>query len=65
KATMPQPTLFIDADACPVTKEALAVARRHHVPVVIAGNTTQNLFLIELFPVWVRFATCPGTECLV
>ncbi|MCH4184967.1 MAG: DUF188 domain-containing protein [Eggerthellaceae bacterium] len=40
---MPQPTLFIDADACPVTKEALAVARRHHVPVVIAGNTTQNL----------------------
>lgn len=36
-------TLYIDADACPVTREALAVARRKHVPVVIAGNTTQNL----------------------
>lgn len=36
-------TLFIDADACPVTGEALAVARRAGVPVVIAGNTTQNL----------------------
>lgn len=36
-------TLFIDADACPVTRDALAVARRRHVPVVIAGNSTQNL----------------------
>lgn len=36
-------TLYIDADACPVTSEALAVARRAGVPVVIAGNTTQNL----------------------
>ena len=36
-------TLFIDADACPVTGEALAVARRARVPVVIAGNTAQNL----------------------
>lgn len=36
-------TLFIDADACPVTADALAVARRAKVPVVIAGNTTQNL----------------------
>ena len=36
-------TLFIDADACPVTREALACARTARVPVVIAGNTTQNL----------------------
>ena len=36
-------TLYIDADACPVTAEALAVARRAGVPVVIAGNSTQNL----------------------
>ena len=35
--------LFIDADACPVTADALAVARRAGIPVVIAGNTTQNL----------------------
>ena len=31
-------TLYIDADACPVTSEALAVARRAGVPVVIAGG---------------------------
>lgn len=37
------PTLFIDADACPVTKEALACARAARMPCVIAGNTTQNL----------------------
>jgi len=36
-------TLFIDADACPVTREALAVARAEKVPCVIAGNSTQNL----------------------
>jgi len=36
-------TLYIDADACPVTREALMVARKRHIPVVIAGNTTQNL----------------------
>lgn len=36
-------TLFIDADACPVTREALVCARRARVPVVIVGNTTQNL----------------------
>ncbi len=36
-------TLYIDADACPVTREALACARQARVPVVIVGNTTQNL----------------------
>ncbi len=36
-------TLYIDADACPVTREALACARRARVPVAIVGNTTQNL----------------------
>lgn len=36
-------TLFIDADACPVTREAIDVARRVGWAVVIAGNTTQNL----------------------
>ena len=40
---MGTPTLFIDADACPVTKEALACARRAKVPVVIAGDTGHNL----------------------
>lgn len=37
------PMLHIDADACPVTADALAVARRVGVPVTIAGNSTQNL----------------------
>lgn len=36
-------TLYIDADACPVTREALACARRARTPVVVVGNTTQNL----------------------
>ena len=35
--------LFIDADACPVTSVALACARDTCTPVVIVGNTTQNL----------------------
>lgn len=37
------PTLFIDADACPVTREALSCARAARIPVVIVGNSTQNL----------------------
>ena len=36
-------TIYLDADACPVTAEALAVARACQVPAVIAGNSTQNL----------------------
>ena len=35
--------LFIDADACPVTREALEIARKAKVPVTIVGNSTQNL----------------------
>lgn len=35
-------TLYIDADACPVTREAIAIARERGVPVVLVGNSTQN-----------------------
>lgn len=35
-------TLFIDADACPVTREAITVARAHGMSVVLVGNGTQN-----------------------
>lgn len=35
--------LYIDADACPVTREALAAARAQGLPCIIAGNSTQNL----------------------
>lgn len=38
-----RPAIIVDADACPVTAEALAVARKHGLPALIAGNSTQNL----------------------
>lgn len=37
------PTLFIDADACPVTREAIAAARKANVPCVVAGDSGHNL----------------------
>jgi uncharacterized protein len=36
-------TIFVDADACPVTRDTLAVARTHSVPVVLVANESQNL----------------------
>jgi uncharacterized protein YaiI (UPF0178 family) len=36
-------TLFVDADACPVTREAISIARHHHATVVLVANETQNL----------------------
>jgi uncharacterized protein YaiI (UPF0178 family) len=36
-------TLFIDADACPVTREAISVARSHGLAVVLVANQSQNL----------------------
>lgn len=36
------PTLFIDADACPVTREAISVARRAGMQVTLVANSTQN-----------------------
>jgi len=36
-------TLFIDADACPVTREAISIARAAGFAVVIVANGTQNL----------------------
>ena len=48
---MAQTTLFIDADACPVTREALDCARAARVPCVIAGNSTpaiaEKLFISQ------------------
>ena len=37
------PTLFIDADACPVTREAISVGRARGYAVVVVANSTQNL----------------------
>ncbi len=38
-----RPIIYIDADACPVTRETLDIARKNKLPTVIAGNSTQNL----------------------
>lgn len=43
KDLVTRPTLYIDADACPVTAETLNVARQNKIPIVIVGNSTQNL----------------------
>ena len=36
------PTLYIDADACPVTREAITIARSRGMKVVLVANATQN-----------------------
>lgn len=36
-------TLFIDADACPVTREAISASRTRGWSVVLVANGTQNL----------------------
>jgi len=36
-------TLFVDADACPVTREAISAARALGVDVVLVANGTQNM----------------------
>ncbi len=35
--------VIVDADACPVTREAIAVARSRGLGVVLVANATQNL----------------------
>lgn len=48
-------TIFIDADACPVTHDALALARSRSLPVVLVANRSQNLS---------RFAGRAGVDIL-
>lgn len=48
-------TVFIDADACPVTREAITIARRYKAAVLMVANATQNLS---------RHASKPGVECV-
>jgi uncharacterized protein YaiI (UPF0178 family) len=49
------PTVFIDADACPVTRDAISVARSRSLPVVLVANQSQNLD---------RYAERAGVEVL-
>src|SRR5438270_7808237 len=37
------PTLFLDADACPVKDEAYKVARRYAVPVKVVANAPRRV----------------------
>ena len=37
------PTIYIDADACPVKSETYRVAVRHGVPVVVVANNTMMI----------------------
>ena len=37
------PTLFIDADACPVTREAIDCARKARIPCVVVADSGHNL----------------------
>ncbi|MCZ7664703.1 MAG: YaiI/YqxD family protein [Thermoleophilia bacterium] len=48
-------TLYVDADACPVTRDAISVARAHRVPVVLVGNESQNL---------ASYASRPGVQVI-
>lgn len=48
-------TVFIDADACPVTREAISIARRRGLRAVVVANSTQNLD---------RYASRTGVEAV-
>jgi hypothetical protein len=48
-------TIFIDADACPVTREAISIARSHGLSAVVVANGTQNLE---------RYASRTGVEAV-
>lgn len=48
-------TLFIDADACPVTREAIGIGRSLGWGIAIVANSTQNLE---------RYASRPGVEAI-
>lgn len=46
-------TLYVDADACPVTREAISHARAHGLPTVLVGNEAQS---------FARYSERPGVE---
>jgi uncharacterized protein YaiI (UPF0178 family) len=48
-------TLIIDADACPVTRDAIAIARSHGMNVRLVANTNQS---------FARYEGRAGVECV-
>lgn len=68
------PTLFIDADACPVKEEAYKVARRYGLAVKVVANTFMRappdveLVVVEAGPDvaddWIAERVQPGDICI-
>lgn len=52
------PTLYIDADACPVKEEAYRVAGRYSLNVVVCAKATQRVPQNAL----IQLQVCPGYE---
>jgi len=50
------PTVYVDADACPVKEEVYRVARRYSVPVVLVSNTWVRTPLED----WIRVEVVKG-----
>ncbi len=50
------PTIYIDADACPVKSEVYRVAGRYAIPVVVVANAPQKVPADTL----VKLEVCPG-----
>ena len=48
-------TVFVDADACPVTRDAIELARARSLSVVLVANSSQNLS---------RYAKRPNVEVM-
>jgi len=40
-------TVFIDADACPVTRDAIEISRKHGLPVVLVANSNVSFARYE------------------
>lgn len=53
--SLPMSKIFVDADACPVTRDVLAIARKRSTAVVLVANESQNLS---------QFANRVGVEIL-
>lgn len=49
------PTVFVDADACPVTRDAIELAKARSLPVILVANGSQNL---------ARYAARPNVEIM-
>ena len=56
--------LFIDADACPVKKEAYRVAERHHVQVKLVANASMSVPAVPWIELVLVSDGFDAAECL-